>query len=659
MSRDSRRHRRNRSRQQSTVPRQPPAPDAAPPKVGRGTILVAAAVIIAAGLLAYWNSFDGVFLLDDEHTITANENIRRLWPPWQAMFDPEQGNRPVAALSLAMNYRAGELDPWGYHAVNLGVHLAAALVLFGLVRRTLQLGGLRERFGGVAVPLALAVALLWTVHPLQTESVTYVIQRAEAMVGLALLATLYFALRGFTSGRPVGWTVASVVACALGMGTKEVMLVAPLVVLLYDRALVARSFGAAFRRRRGLYVALAATWAVLLAIVAVNQARLPAAGFRGAMPWTTYALTQLEVVAHYVRLAVWPDSLQLTYEWAMVDSAADVAPWALVWGLLLAAGLWGLLRRRGGGAADGRSALAFAGLWFFATLAPTSSVWPIEDVVFEHRMYLPLAAVAAVVTVGGYAVLGALLRRVVPAAGVRRRVGWTLGIVLVAAAAVPLGAATVRRNALYHSARAMWVDVVNKDPDNLAAHNNLGNILAADRQFDEAVEHYKAALRTNPNNADAHNNLGVTLAQMGNLDAAIDHLSQAVQRRSQTVRDRPGAKQNARLLVDAQRNLLKALRLRAWQLATRSDADQRDGRRALELARRACDLTGDSDAESVKILAAAHAEAGQFQQAADAADRAAKLFRQAGRQDQAENMARLATLFRRGRPYHRPAPPER
>src|SRR6202040_734708 len=115
-------------------------------------------------------------------------------------------------LSLAINYAFGGNSPWGYHAVNLVIHILAGLTLFGIVRRTFGRPILREKFSASSLPLALVVAVLWTVHPLQTEAVTYVVQRAESLMGLFYLLTLYCFIRGTEPGKSGLWFTGSVVA---------------------------------------------------------------------------------------------------------------------------------------------------------------------------------------------------------------------------------------------------------------------------------------------------------------------------------------------------------------------------------------------------------------------------------------------------------------
>ncbi|MBT7702373.1 MAG: hypothetical protein HN700_18950, partial [Verrucomicrobia bacterium] len=197
-------------------------------------------LLMVAGVLAYWNSFDGVFLFDDFASIRDNPYIRVLWPLSRSMSLPLSDTgltvdgRPLLSLSFALNHWLFGPEPWGYHLVNLLIHLTAGLLLFGIVRRTLELPQFRERYAQSGTWLALASALIWLVHPLQTESVTYIVQRAESLMGMLFLLTLYCAIRGFTGAKCGRWYLAAVLVCACGMGVKEIMFSAPLLVLLYD-----------------------------------------------------------------------------------------------------------------------------------------------------------------------------------------------------------------------------------------------------------------------------------------------------------------------------------------------------------------------------------------------------------------------------------------
>jgi hypothetical protein len=293
-----------------------------------------------AGALVYLNSFHGVFLFDDERFILENDRVCQFWPPWEWFANPENLERPVITLTLAANYLAGGRSAWGYHAFNLSVHLLAALALFGIARRTLVSERLRERFAGAATPLALCVALLWLVHPLQTQSVTYIWQRCESLMGLFFLLTLYCVIRGFGSARAGRWHAAAVCCCVLGAGCKQVMVMAVPVVLLYDIVFLSGTVRAVLRRWR-LYAGLGMSW-VLLALVTAFGTSVKT-GLTICTPWE-YARSQPGVVLQYLRLALWPDTLCLDYWWPVARTVSEVLPGALVIGGLLAATAWALWR---------------------------------------------------------------------------------------------------------------------------------------------------------------------------------------------------------------------------------------------------------------------------------------------------------------------------
>ncbi len=471
-------------------------------------------LIPLAGVLAYHNSFQGVFLLDDDASIVRNESIRQLWPPWEMLGHRD---RPVLNVSLALNYAIHEARVWGYHAVNLAIHIAAALLLFGVVRRTLLV--LKVGSAGSAAATAFVISLIWMVHPLQTQSVTYVIQRGTSMMGLFYLLSLYCVIRGVDSDRRRRWFFASVMACALGMGSKGDMVTAPVVIALFDWVFLAGSWRLMFGRRWSLYAGLVSTWVVLVLTGVAQDVLFPRAGATSDVGFSytrvtpyEYALTQAEVITHYLRLVFWPDSLCLDYEWPFVRSLSDVlAPAILVVGLL-GLTVYALMRRHW---------LGFVGAWFFIIMSPTSSFIPIRDAAFEHRMYLPLAAPIVVAVVAAMRVMCLF-----HGAGRQRAVRWAAGCVglLIVGA---LSARTVARNRDYHSDLIMWHRVLAARPQNVRARYNLGNAYLRRELYERAIAAYQEALERNSNHVSAHYNLGHALTSVGRYEEAIRHYEAA------------------------------------------------------------------------------------------------------------------------------------
>ncbi len=321
-------------------------------------------------------------------------------------------------------------------------------------------------------------------------------------MGLFFLFTFYCFVRSLGSPHTTRWRVLAVLACLLGMGTKEVTATAPLLLFLFDRTFVAGSFRRAWAERRGFHLAHAATWlplAILVATTGWNRGGTVGFGV-GVSPWT-YWLSQFETVTHYLRLTLWPHPLVFDYATTWTPDLAAIVPYALVVVALVAATFWALRRHPVAG---------FLGAWFLVILAPTSVVPSSVQMIVEHRLYLPLAAVMVAVAWALHRWLG-------------RR---SLVVFLVLAAG--LGWATAQRNTVYRSERSVWSDTVAKCPYSERAQNNLGNVLLKAGETAAAIDHYRTALRLRPDAADTHHNLANALRRTGRPQEAIEHYEQAL-----------------------------------------------------------------------------------------------------------------------------------
>ena len=469
---------------------------------------VSALMIMLAGALAYSNTANVPFVFDDTVRIIYNANIRTLWPT-VAM---SQSNRPIVNYTFAINHAIHGDAVWGYHAVNFAIHLAAGLTLFGIVVRSLKRSG--NSFSQSSEYLALAIALIWVVHPLQTQAVTYINQRYESLMGLFYLWTLYFLIRSIDSKHASVWQVASVAMCALGMGSKEAMVSAPIIALWYDRAFIETSWSSLFAKRKLYYFGLASTWAVLAWAMLHYTDEYTQGGMvvvANVTPWT-YLLSQSEVIVHYLRLAYWPQGQCFFGKWPVAHSIQEVFPQAMCIVAILVGTLWSMFRI---------PQLSFLGGWFFFILAPTSSFIPIRDLIFEHRMYLPLAAVVIVSVLGTFALAC--------------RCGRTLAVAkqchafLIFVAVVSLTMTTYARNQVYRSEISLWQDTVLKAPHFSSAWHNLGLSLINARRSSEALPFLLQACKLEPNDAHTNSSLGGVLVELGEYELAKPHLAFAVQ----------------------------------------------------------------------------------------------------------------------------------
>ncbi|HZZ85251.1 MAG TPA: tetratricopeptide repeat protein [Anaeromyxobacteraceae bacterium] len=493
------------------------------------------AALLLLTLLAYSGSFGGAFQFDDQRSIVDNpviRDLRNFLPGGEGYH--QRPNRSVAYLTFALNHRAGGLAPAGYHAVNLAIHLLNGLLVLALVRlafRTPRLAG--SALAPRASEIAAVAALLFATHPLQTQAVTYVVQRITSLATTFCLLTLVLYLRwrlapSGPSRRPAraaGYLLLLLTA-ALAMRTKEIAFTFPLVIALFDLYLL----DGPWTTRLAALAPLVACMGIIPATVLSTAGA--AADFGDVQRLTRvqtslgrldYLATELPVMATYLRLLVLPLGQNLDHDFPLFHSflAAPVAASALLLGSLVAFGCWLLLARTRPGPRplDPAARLVALGIaWFFLALLLESSVIPIVDVIFEHRAYLPSVGFFLAVSAGG----GLLARRLGDARG--RVLFLGAGLALAAG----LSAATYARNEVWATPLSLWADAAAKSPGKSRPQNNLGAALDAAGRDDEALPHVLAAIRLDPGNAEAHYNLGRIRLVQGDYAGALDSLQTAV-----------------------------------------------------------------------------------------------------------------------------------
>ena len=492
---------------------------------GSLTARQAALFVAVITCVAFLNSFGGAFVFDDVHEIERNPSMERLFPPWEAMF---VGNklpaRPLPYLTFAIDQAIWGKTPFGYHVTNLLVHVIAALALFDLVRLTLLCPRLRGRWGDRAVPLAMVITMLWAVHPLQTQAVTYIYQRIESMTGMLCLVSLAAFARAATATteppgtqRPVRWLIASVAAAAAAMASKESAVVLPVLILAYDWFFVtpaaeAEGFATWCRRLRGrwaYYLAIACTWGILGLVMATQRAQYQEFKEPTHSP-IAYALTQPGVILRYLRLAVLPIGQQFDYSgWPLAASLQEVWPAALAVAALVLATVVGTVRRR---------AWAWLGVAFFLLLAPTSSIMPIEAVANEHRMYVALAAVVAAIVMTATALGGWVAARRPTVATEGRSPAIIAGIAIIL-----LVIATQSRNQLFTSPSKVWFDVLTKDKNSFRAYWMMAAAVDEEGDPELATQMAEEAMRRR-STCSVLSDIAQKHIEAGNLDIAEYYL---------------------------------------------------------------------------------------------------------------------------------------
>ncbi len=484
---------------------------------GAWPVWVHALLLVLAVALVYSNTLHGPWQYDDQSDILENQSIRHLWPLRDVFFLQGRGfaTRPVGNLSFAINYATGGLKPYHYHITNLLIHACASLAFLGVLRRTLALTAMDRSFREQGSSLALVMASLWALHPLLTESVAYITQRYESLAALFMFLALYALLRHAESGGGVRWVALGSLSTALALGSKEVAVSLPVLLVLFDRLFLAPSFREAWRKRRFFYLGLGVAW-IAFVYIQLHPVKRGFAGFGLTIPWWKYALNQPSVILHYLRLVIWPHPLNFDYFWPVAKHWGELVPGLLIVGALLGLTCWALARRK---------ALAFLGVSFFCILAPTSSVMPILDLAVEHRMYLPSALVIVALVVSICYGLNRLhlLEKLASSSGKM------ILLILISIIISTLGALTYLRNEDYQDTMDLWRDAVAKAPNNPRAHHNYAFYLAKAGYTDMALGEYEAALKQAPGMPTFQSNYGILLGRLGRYPESLEHLRLAVQ----------------------------------------------------------------------------------------------------------------------------------
>ncbi len=340
-------------------------------------------IVAALILIAYSNTFTASFHFDDNPAIIDNGSIKRL--TWDSFTGAFSGTRPIVNVSLLLNYTVSGLNVVGWHIFNISVHVFNSFFVYLLLLWTLTLPALSAQYGHRARRMALFGALLFAVHPIQTESVTYIISRTELIATFFYLAAFLFFIKGATT-KKFAYYIGSLVMALTAMGSKEWAVTLPAMLLLYDFLFLSESRLKPLLSRLNAHLLIMLSWGLL--IYTMTTTKMSGAGFsvvgtNNITPWN-YLFTSFNVLWTYIRLLFLPINQNLDYEYPLAMTLFEFPTILSFLGhvLVIAACFW-LYRKKGW------TLIPFGAAWFYITLSPTQSFVPILDKIFEHRVYLP------------------------------------------------------------------------------------------------------------------------------------------------------------------------------------------------------------------------------------------------------------------------------
>ncbi len=513
-------------------------------------ILLFFAVLVLA---IYSNTLNAPYYFDDGRSIGQNPHIRLTELTFekltQAAFESICPNRPIANISFALNYYFDQYNVVGYHVVNILIHIVNGILLYFLIKTTLRIPSLRSKYKSYS-SIAFFTTLMWLVHPIQTESVTYIVQRMASMATMFYVLSFLLYIKGrlanegkkrwlYFTGCAVSWILA--------LGTKEISATLPFFVLLYEWYFF-QGLSKSWLRRNFAYIigTLILISIVILLYIGSSPLEGILSGYthRG-FTLTERVLTQFRVIIYYITLLAYPHPgrLNLLHGFELSHSLIDPVTTLVSMGAILGSlGLAFYMAKK-------EPLISFSILWFFGNLAIESSFLALE-IIFEHRTYLPSMFFFLIIIILVYKYIGRDL----------------LKVGLLSTTMLVLCLWTYERNGTWSDPVEFWDDAVRKSPHsarayvNLArsyidrksyqlaltnlkqaihldsnltvAYNNLAGLYIKQLLYDAAVETSRKALDTNARRYDRHityKNLGVALREQGNISAALDAHLKAIE----------------------------------------------------------------------------------------------------------------------------------
>jgi len=519
-------------------------------------------LIAVVGLIAYSNTFNFPFVFDDHANITDNPLIKQL----DNFIFPAGGYkgylpRAVGFFTFALNYHFGGLNVTGYHIVNLIIHITNAILIYffviltfktpyfssqkPVVRSQDEKGSISSVYSLLTTDhsyfIALFSALLFVSHPLQTQAVTYIVQRLTSLATMFYLLSvvMYVKARLFAGDRqvasspvtyyllPITYFSLSLISAICAMLTKEISFTIPLVVILYEFTFFKSSI------KKKLYFLLPIFLTLIIIPLSIMGTDKPLGELLSDLSekfrvqtelsrWD-YLFTQFRVVVTYIRLLFFPVNQNLDYDYPVYHSFFTPPVFLSFLLLMSIFGIAVYLLYKTRVISGQRSAVsnsspsaplnpyfrvaAFGIFWFFITLSVTSSVIPIVDVIFEHRVYLP--------SVGAFIAVSAVVSIISERLSLKSPQIKKATILICALIVVVLSTAAYARNTVWKDKKTLWEDVVSKSPKNARALNNLGALYYEENMPDMAIKYLSTAIFLKPDYVDAYNNLGLAYYKKG------------------------------------------------------------------------------------------------------------------------------------------------
>jgi len=516
--------------------------------------------VVLLGVILYSNILHAPFVFDDHGSIVEDDITKNI----NTAFKNISNSRYLTQLSFSLNYVIGGLRPFGYHLINNIIHVINATLVYYLVVLTFRTPFFRTCYASRLTPdtshyfIAFSSAFIFVAHPIQTQAVTYIVQRATSMATMFYLISLImyikfriqdtgFRIQDGTSNNqaasPITYRFApffsysvSVLCAILAMKTKEIAFTLPIIILIYEFSFFDKPLNSVRRIRkfkRFLYLI-----PIILTMLIIPLSMLNVKGPIAIIVQdidilsretpdisrADYLLTQLRVIMTYLRLLVFPVDQSLDYRYPVYHSFFNMHVFLSFLFILSMIGIAiylfsrSRISLRGAQSPDSRflspnfRLISFGIIWFFLTLSVESSIVPIKDVIVEHRLYLPSIGFF----IGCISFLDWMINQ--------HRLKIIVIIIIVAC----LSVSTYARNTLWKDPQKLWEDVIEKAPNNVRAYNEIGAIFRDEGKYAQAMEQFEKALKINKNYAVTYYNIGYIQYKLGTYENALTYFREAL-----------------------------------------------------------------------------------------------------------------------------------
>lgn len=477
--------------------------------------LLAIIILCALGAIVYLNSFDNAFQFDDYLSIVQNPAIKdiaavkKIFNFWPTRF--------ITYFSIALNYHFGQLDVVGYHLVNLLIHLGAGILTWWLVLMTFSTPAMRDdEIAKYAKTIAFFAGAIFIAHPIQTQAITYVVQRATSLAGFFYLLSLTFYVKARLSQEEereaFAWKYyysGSMLSAIIAMFTKEMTVTLPIMILLYEFYFL--------RTKKDIVLKQLIPFLCMLFIIPLTMFITKSVDFvemrrtseiGSNIPSGSYLLTQFKVIITYFRLLFIPVNQNIDYDYPIAKNIMGLPILASIFVLLLIIIVAIKIFSR-------RRLISFAIFWFFLTLLPESSIISIRDVIAEHRLYLPVVGYSIFLTSAIFYFF--------------RNNGARVAIIAMSIIVICYSVLTYARNFVWEDGIALWSDSIRKSPQKARPYSNRGFAYALENKFDQAIYDFTRAIQIDPNYSEAFNNRGMAYADKGDIANALSDYNRALQ----------------------------------------------------------------------------------------------------------------------------------